>query len=217
MKKLFTSIIVLLVINNIVFGTESLIKNKKDSQALLFTLQGLSQFGSNGYNGGLGYQYYIFDNLAIRIGFGLNIENNKEFDSNSNNLNIYKEYDLYDINIEIGIKYNFISSTTIMGFIGFEVLYSYQNKRNQYFNYELNKPKLEEIYLNYGSGIFLGIEWFAWENVSLGAEYKIKFQIEKGFKTIKDYNLEEKINLPQITKINFGQGKFNFILAFYIY
>ena len=56
MKKLIILVVALIIASNSLFGAASLIKNTKDSQALLFTLNGLSELSSSGYSGGIGYQ-----------------------------------------------------------------------------------------------------------------------------------------------------------------
>jgi len=216
MKKLIILVVALIIASNSLFGAASLIKNTKDSQALLFTLNGLSELSSSGYSGGIGYQYYIVDDFAVRLGLGLNSENKKEFDPKNDSSSVPKELGLFAISFNPGIKYNFMSSSTIMGFVGAELSYSYKSYTNKHNDFKIDSPEFEEKTSIFGTGLFLGVEWFAWENVSIGAEYKLMFTTESGTQTTKTNNSEDIINLPELTSFGTGTSRYNFTISFYL-
>ena len=144
MKKIIIILFVSIFASNSLFSAASLIKNVEGSQALLFTLNGLSELSSSGYAGGIGYQYFVVDDLAIRLGFGLNSENKKEFDPKNESASVPKEFSQFAFSISPGVKYNFMSSSTITGFVGAEISYSYKSANTKNNNFTLSSPEVED-------------------------------------------------------------------------
>lgn len=215
MKNLFICSAFLLLLGGNLFADGTLVKNLKDNHALLFTLNGLSELTAGDYAGGIGYQYYFMDKFAARIGFGFNSSNESLADPKHDSASVDKEIGLFTLSVNPGVKYSFTSSSTINGYIGCELLYLLNNETLKHPNFKQSEPETEISTSKFGAGIFLGVEWFAWENVSLGAEYKLMFTSESGTHTVSD-NPSESYNLPEKSTFGIGTGQYNFTISFYL-
>jgi outer membrane protein W len=216
MKTLLIILVALSLSINIIYAENNMVKNSKNNQALLFSLQGLGELAAVDYLGGIGYQYYITDKTAIRLALGFNSENETTAKPPQIQGDNDKENSLFSYVIAPAIKYNFASTSTICGFVGAELMYSYNSETLKYQNYLKTDPEISTSNNIFGAGLILGVEWFAWENLSLGAEYKIMFSSESGEQKTKTLAGEETITLPQKTRFGTGVSGYNLTISFYV-
>lgn len=215
MKKLILFLVCLILSSSKILSQSSIVNSQQSNQAMLFSLIGLSDFKAGSFGGGLGYQYYIDDNIALRGGFGLNSFSQLTYPDKPNNEATAIDSSMFYLEITPGIKYVFSTSTTIAAFIGCEVVFSYQEESSKNSNFNKNSPQITKTSLAFGGGIFLGIEWFAWENVSIGAEYKLRYLKRTGEFKSQSPDYEEQYKLPEFTNFGIGTGNYNFTLSFY--
>lgn len=191
----------------------SILSNEQGQHALLFSLSGLDNLGAANFQGGCGYQYYIIENLAVRASISASNEETITYPTKDNAIKTDKE--VSSIRFSPGIKYGFSSSSSILGYVGAEFQYSI-------FNEKLNVVEQGDITNQENTkndlalGLFLGAEWFAWENVSLSAEYKFHYSVSSGKTSISTSSGKEDYKLPQSNKLNFGTSQFALTISFYL-
>lgn len=212
--KVILIFILLCFINLKIFSQATLVHYKENSQALLFNLIGLSDLKAGPLEGGAGYQYYFKDNIATRSSFSISIFNEKIYPIPPDSLKSPIDSTIFTITFYPGIKYIFTKNSTIAGFTAFEILFGYSSEKIKNFNFSSG----DEVSINsflYGFALSIGAEWFAWENLSLSAEYKLKFVKETSTKKTKISLIEEEFDLPSKSIFGIGTGSYSFIISFY--
>ena len=187
----------------------------ENDQAFLFNLNGLTALTAGNFGGGIGYQYYISDDIAVRLGFGLNSFNETSKDPLADSSSVDSEYNTFDFQISPGIRYCFAYSSTIAAYVGAELFYINSSELSNYPNFKKTDPEVEISTNSFGIGFILGAEWFAWENVSLGAEYKLLYTTTSGTsKTTQDGN-SLTVDMPSTTTFGVGASSYNFTISFF--
>lgn len=215
MKLLFIFLFFFTICFNQTFSQGSLVLCNQGNQAILFNLQGLSDLKAESFAGGVGYQYYFMDRIATRLSFGMSSISEEHFPIPPSDTLVSKEISSFSLIFTPGVKYIFSRSSTIGAYIGGELLIGLTNENTKNANYQKNGGEDEINKTKYGAAAFLGIEWFAWENVSIGAEYKLSFTKESGSQKNISNNIEEKFDLPEKSIFDIGTSSYYFVLSFY--
>ncbi len=173
MKRL----VALMVVAGMAVVGASAQKTKQGDRAWLFTLNGLSNLGVEGYNGGIGLLYYLQDDLGLTVGLGFGTSSTTVKPADTAKPD-EKTSSLYFI-LTPGLRFNIASSGPIVGYAGVGVgvgigSQTVENPQN------VSGDKLEISSMNFGGAVTLGAEWFAWSNVSLGASYSLNFTMSSG-------------------------------------
>jgi opacity protein-like surface antigen len=215
MKKLTFILISLVLITSKIYSQSSIVNNQKGDQSLLFSLIGLSEFKAGSFGGGIGYQYFVAENISVRAGLGFNSFNQITYPDNSNSELVSIDSSLFSVEFSPGFKYIFSTNTTIAAFVGCELNYKYQQTTVKNSNFKKDTPEITIASSAYGGGLFLGVDWFAWENVSIGAEYKFNYLIQSGQYQATSSTYENKYDLPKTTNFGMGTSSYNFTISFY--
>lgn len=193
MKKLWILFaIFLLAFSNSFSKDDTGYKAKEGDQAVLFNLGGLSELKPNDFCGGLGYQYYFMNHLAFRFAVGLDFQKS-DLEKPETGTKDYMSEDL-TFTLRPGIRYNIGTSSTVLGYIGSELIFSIT--KNVIEGEGFLDQKKEEKSNNFGLGFFLGAEWFAFRNVSLSAEYSFGINFGSGEETLTTPSGSETTKLP---------------------
>ncbi len=188
-------------------------RNSKGAGAILFNLNGLSVLQAGNYGGGLGFEYFFLNGMAARVGIGFNMYNESTPSPAANGA--ARKISSSEFQITPGAKWNFSSNTTITAYIGIEGLFKTTGSESEGANFSKDDPKTTKSTSAFGASAFLGAEWFAWENVSLGAEYKLTWQSESGSTSTKTGGAEESWDLPTTSSFGLGAAQYNFTIKFY--
>lgn len=187
-------------------------KNKTECEnALLFQLAKLPDSPVSQLNGGLGCIFYISNNSALRfiLGFGYNQETadkpqGYDYDqvTSTGNLSFMPSW-----------RYNFSSNSTVIAYMGFEGFIEYSNIKIDGMSFK-SLTKSTTTY-SFGTGIFVGTEFFPLKNVSLSAEYELLLKYSSGSSTITSGALEQTNYSPSSIGIGLNTSKVNLILSCY--
>jgi hypothetical protein len=171
-------------------------------RALLFMLHGLSNFGVGAYRGGIGLQYYLLGGIGLRASFSMSSD-----PATSGTDTEIREYS--ERAYSLMLRLNLAARPTVTAYIGPFAEYRENDQKysdsNTYLTGRLSKV------LTYG--VVAGAEWFAFDDVSLSAEYH--FGYSSGSVT-ETYGLEEIQNdLNGYYSLGRVEHAGAFILSFY--
>jgi len=150
-------------------GDSPAAKTKAGDKGLIFTLYGLNNLGAGEFNGGIGGKYFFMDNHAVRFGIGFLTGSEEDPAGNKDEASAFSIYPAY--------LFHFATPNSVTAYTGIEV--GFVTGSTEY------KPALgtssKSSTTMFSIGVLLGVEWFAWEHVSLGAEYQLGYmsQTEK--------------------------------------
>jgi outer membrane protein W len=212
MRKYLTPFLFVFMIYNLVSAKdESGYNAKTGDQALLFNLKGLSDLKADNFKGGLGYQYYFMNHAAFRLGVGVSYENQ----SLDKTAGAAKDYKLDDLTLTFtpGIRYNFASSSNVLAYMGAEAIVAISDKTEEGVDFKDIKKTSKSA--EYGLGLFIGAEWFAFKNVSLSAEYSLQGLYSNGSTELTNSTSSVKSDTPDKFKVGLGASPINFTISFY--
>lgn len=186
---------------------------KSGDNALLFKLRGLSDLGVDNFDGGIGYQYYFGggNHVALRFGLGANYSlesQDKPEIGTKDYRNTVLGFSFYP-----GIRYNFGTSSNILAYMGTELIFAINNEKEE--GRDFTDIIREEKANTYGAGFFLGAEWFVVRNVSLSAEYSLRFLYETAFEEITISGIKTKNEMPDKFSFGTGTSSLYFTIGFY--
>jgi len=145
MKRLFLLTLLLLLIPVLTFSQYELRKENL-SKAILFEFAKDNNFSVSSYNGGVGMKYYLSDEWAMRGSLGFSMsQKDSKFVNNFTS-------------ITFGMFNDFGNKPEVRPYLGGQLQYKYTGDESMY-----------------GISGVLGVEFFCWKNVSLGADYFITF------------------------------------------
>ena len=184
---------------------------KNGDQALMFGLKGLSDLSAGNYGTGAGYQYYFANHFAYRLSLGFSYSRQfteKPEGSESDHIITNTQFSLTQ-----GIRYNFGMSGNILAYFGGELMFGLSKETEEGEFWEATEVVTR--YTDYGGGLFIGAEWFAWKNVSLSAEYVLGISYSLGKTEIITSNYRQEDDHPEKTKIDLGASSANFTISFF--
>lgn len=163
-------------------GEENTPKTKSGDRAWLFNVAGLSNWGAGNYNGGVGGKMYISDGTAIRLALGFS--NSSETFKNPNSpipagQTAERKITETSFSVYPAILYNLTSNTSIVPYIGGQVGLTWGKRERESIGFDAGR-KDNETATTFSVAGLLGVEWFAWTNVSVGAEYQLAFASSSG-------------------------------------
>jgi len=177
MKKLVLFLLILAIASGISIAGEP--KTKTNDRAFLFSISGLGTFNIGGlpvaniYQNstkinlvGIGMKYYIADNMALRGGLNFHYDKTDKA-STADSIIISNTY----FGFAPGIEYHFVNTGSVTAYVGGEVMFGMTN----YKSAPVHQTETGESGTLIGVGGLFGVEFFPWDNISLGAEYKLSF------------------------------------------
>lgn len=204
MKRLATLAAIALLACSVSFAQgESTVRHSSGSTALLFTLNGLANLGGGDFMGGVGFNHFLSNDVALRAGVGFGMESQTSGTGTSE-----QKESTTTINIAPGIRFNLVHNSNIAMYVGGQVMFGTSSTTNTVGGTDAGSSSSTNI----GVGAFAGAEWFPWNNVSLGLEYGLGFATNSS-KTKNAAGVET--DGPTTTSIGLGISNVQFILALY--
>ncbi len=184
MKKLLFVIVAVVIITNLAFaGDENTPTTKSGDKALLFNLGGLSfltagNFTPTSFLSGVGGKYYISEGNAIRLALGFN-----NASTTIKNTTIPTPAGQSSERKETGTSFSiapaFLHVLPISGsvapYIGAQIAWTTNSLTREPGANFVNNSKFKSSTTVIGVAGLLGVEWFAWSNISFGAEYQLGY------------------------------------------
>jgi opacity protein-like surface antigen len=168
-----------LIANIAIAGDDNTPKTKDGDKAWLFSLGGLSNLSAGNFDGGVGGKYYISEGNAVRLalGFGNSSTTIKYPGSTSG----FSDEKVTGTSISVSPAYLHSVSTSgpVQAYFGFGASFAWGSLTDENPNFvNNNKDKISST--TFGVQGIAGVEWFAWSNVSFGAEYQLGYATTSG-------------------------------------
>ncbi|MCS6966494.1 MAG: outer membrane beta-barrel protein [Candidatus Kapabacteria bacterium] len=195
MKRL----VALLVVAGMAAVSASAQKTKQGDRAWLFTLNGLSNLGVGGYNGGLGLLYYLSDDMGLTVGLGFGTTSTTEKAPTSGGAD--EKTSALNLTLSPGLRFNLASSGPIVGYAGVGISFGMGSETVENPQH-VSGSKVEVSTTTFGAAVTVGAEWFAWSNVSLGASYSLGFSTSSGKQKVTTGGQTTETDAPSVTNIS---------------
>ena len=227
MKRMVAVLLVLALAGGSLLAAETAKPiTKAGSKALLFDLGGLANLSAGNYEGGLGLKYYISNGFAVRLGLGFGMSS--ETTKNPSTVvplpaNQLSESKLSGMSFSIapGIQYNLVTTNAVVAYAGAQVSFTSSNQERTGNNAGMGVGFTQGSTFKTSSSIFgvaafIGVEWFAWENISLAGEYRFGFSSSSGKTESSSTTASASQDAPSSTSFGLGSANSaNLTLAVY--
>ncbi len=214
MKVFMLTLFVVSFLCGSAFASDAKPMTKQGDAALLFSLGGLSNLSAGNFEGGLGLKYYLLRNVALRVGLGFSSASqtfkNPAVGPLPPTVLGESKYTSTTFSIAPGVTYNFATSNSVVAYVGGQVYFA-MTSREQDGTTSGNIPnpnpgytsgqKIKISTTDIGVGALVGVEWFAWENVSFGAEYAFGFLSNPGKTEVTAGGTTASTDAPTLTTI----------------
>ena len=215
MKQLIAVVLVLtLAVGTALAADNSKPIQKAGSTALMFDLGGLANLSAGNYQGGVGFKYYISNGFAVRaaVGFGMTSTTTKNpADPIPTTQESESKYSAMNFTIAPGIQYNVATSAAVVAYVGAQISYTMGSQTREgnanNFNVGFSKDhEYKESTSTFGGAAFVGVEWFAWDNISFAGEYRFNFSTTSGKAESKNATTSESTDAPSSTAFGLSSG-----------
>ncbi len=204
MKRLVTLAAIALLACSVSFAQgESTVRRTAGSNALLFTLNGLADLSGGDFMGGMGFNHFLSNDVALRAGVGFGMAS-----LTSGTGTAEDKASTTTINVAPGIRFNLANNSNVAMYVGGQVMFGMSSTSNTLGGANDGSTSSTSI----GVGAFAGAEWFPWNNVSLGLEYGLGLTTSSS--SDKDAAGVETAG-PTFTSIDLGITNVQFTLALY--
>lgn len=143
------------------------VRKAQGDAAFLFSYNGLGSSTVGAYNGGVGGQWYLSNDMALRFGLGFGTTSTESGAEGSKTT-----VSGTAISLAPGIRMNIASNSNVVGYVGGQVMFGSGSTKSER---EGSTNTAEASSSNLGVGVFFGAEWFPTKNISLGMEYGLGF------------------------------------------
>jgi opacity protein-like surface antigen len=205
MKKALAVLVCTLIVGGLAYaGDNSMPKQKSGDKAFLFTLNGLSNIGAGSYQGGVGGLYYVSDGNAIRLslGFGTSTTTTK-YTGTANPNFADQKVSTMSFSIMPAFIHDISISGAVQAYIGGQLMFGTSSTTTENVNFAAN-TKVKDSETFFGIAGLAGVEWFAWDNISLAAEYVLGYQTSSGTHETTNGGTTTSTDAPTTT--GFGMG-----------
>ena len=206
-KKIIISFFVFFSLAGAVFAADS---TRQGDMALLFQISEGS-FHPRSFMGGIGFQFYINDKIAVRLPLGFGTFH--ELTEKPANAETDKIRDDWSLRFTPGIRYNFGRGHNVLVYTGTQLMFDYADSTLTGNNFETNERN-SSLY-TWGIGLMLGAEWFPCKSLSIGLEYSPFLTFSGGRTTYKSGGFEQTDNLPGTTQFQTNYESVLLIISFY--
>lgn len=174
---------------------------------------GVNNFALDNVGGGVGFQYYMINNVAIRARIGgsyahSSLEKKQATDYQDYSKNAYGAY------ANVGFRFNFAARSSVVFYTGLESTVGMDMTKEVGKNF-LDISTETSTWKN-TAGIFLGAEWFFSKNVSLSAEYVLNATFKDETSKIESSTHSIETKQPNVFELNFGKTQGQIVLSFYL-
>ena len=189
MKRAFLPVLIMALTGNLLYAGDGKPMNKAGDKALLFDLSGLANLGTGNFQGGAGAKYFVAKDLAIRLALGVQSSSSK-ITNPANPLPADEagdgKFSSMNFTLAPGIQYDLMTSNSVAAYVGGQLsltLTSQEETGSTVFNdpapFDLREHR-KDTGTTFGAGVFVGFEWFPWENISFAGEYQLGFTAGSG-------------------------------------
>jgi len=205
MKRFILVLFALVIVANLAFsGDDSIPKSKLGDKAVLFTLAGFDDFGATSYMGGLGGKYYISDGNAIRASLGFFTSSTTTKPPLGSPAGTPDEVaSSSTFIITPGFLHGINQTGPVIAYIGGEFIYATTSTTVENPGNVANTKDHTSSTAFGVAGIF-GVEWFAWNNISLGAEYLLAYTSTSGSTETTAGGTTTTVDDPTTTAFSLG-------------
>ncbi len=199
-------------------------EQERPGTALIFSLYGLNTLRAGDFgvfagpldslSVGLGIRHFISPRLALRAGLG--------FASTSSTQHFVAEQEtelkITGLRFFIlpGIEYHLLRTAAVSGYVGGQIIFGIANLKLESTTAGSPTATQETDATFFGAGPYMGVEWFAFANVSLGAEYQFNFIASSGKNKTTQNGTTTETDIGPMNSFNLASsGRLNFNLAFY--
>ncbi len=165
--KRFGSLALALIAVTAIAGAQDVRKSQGDL-AFLFAYNGIGSSTVGAFNGGVGAQWYLSNDMALRLGLGFGTSSIETPAGGTNTSTLSGTA----ISLAPGIRMNIASNSNVVGYVGGQVMFGTTSTKSEVTG-STNTPETSAT--NLGVGLFFGAEWFPTKNISLGMEYGLGF------------------------------------------
>lgn len=213
MSRLFsyrTAILVFLLSGLMITKLYSDDSMRVGEKSILFQLSKDNLF-PDGFMGGVGYQFYISKNAALRIpvGFGYS----SELEEKPDNTEADKESESWSLRLTPGIRYNLGKGEKVNIYTGAQLMFEYGSSTISGKDFKSNE-ELSSIY-RWGIGAMLGAEWFPWKSLSFGLEYSPFLKFSGGSTDYNSGGFSQTDKLPSETSFDTNMSSILLIVSFW--
>lgn len=189
MKKLATLALALVCAGVVAQAQE--VRRSKNDLSLMFSYQGLGAATAGSFMGGAGAQWYLADDVALRLGLGFGTTSTETAGASTTTTSGTL------INLAPGFRLNIANNSNVVGYCGAQVMFGTGSTKTEISG---NSNTVEGTQSALGAGVFFGAEWFPWKNVSFGFEYGLGFMSMSG----SDKSGGSEVDRPSTTGIYLG-------------
>ena len=210
-RILFKNIIILFFVffafNTVVFSADS---TRQGDKALLFQISEGS-LHPRSFAGGIGFQFYIKDDIAIRLPVGFGTYH--KLTEKPENAEADYIQSAWNLRLTPGIRYNFGHGHNVLAYTGMQLMLDYTDSTVTGKDFRTNERN-SSVY-TWGIGLMLGAEWFPWRSLSFALEYSPFLTFSGGETTYKSGGFEQTDKLPKITRFQTNFSSVLLIISFY--
>ncbi len=185
---------------------------KQNDFALQFGMVGLNDLSFKNVKGGVGVQYYILNNIALRGSLRSSYSSSKLQKTNPTDFQDFSS-NLTGISFEPGIRFNVAAASSLVLFTGVQGSFSFDYLKSVGLNFKDISEETKQI--GYGAGAFLGVEWFVFKNVSISGEYLINASWQEAKSNISSSTQSITKEQPNSFNLNLGNTGGQLIISFY--
>lgn len=202
--KTITVLLVLVLSTGMILAQDTKPMGRSGDKALLFSLNGLSNLGAGDFNGGVGMRLHLTDQMAVRVGLGfMNESETTKYQGTGTGADI-KESSM-QFSIAPGLQYYMMKNGPVSGYVGGQILFASTSSTLENINFVSgNKDETSETV--FGAGVFLGVEWFPWNSISLSAEYQLSFMTSSGTMKVTRSGQTTETDAPDVTSIGLASS-----------
>ncbi len=180
MKKLLLVCLVLLLAVGLTSAGERM--TKQGTHSLNFLMNGLGNFGvmgspagtANGsYIYGFGGSYFIQDDMAIRTGLAFN-----RWNENEKNVSVTgdeQDQTWMTFGVMPALLWYCMSEGPVAGYWGPTALFGMSSYESEYTPPTGAASTSKTTYTDFGFGVVVGAQWWAWQQVAFNAEYVLAY------------------------------------------
>lgn len=217
MKQIFIIALIAIILTGISTAQDVKPKGAEGDKALLFTLKGLNNLGAGDFMGGFGFRYHFASNLSVRVGLGFSSSSETTKRPTGMTTGADQKESSFGFSVSPGIEFWLMKNGPVTAFVGAQVGFSSSSSTVENYNFVAN-TKTETTGSGFGGGAMMGVQWFPWSNIGLGAEYALSFSTSSGkVKNTPVSGQTTETDLPSTTTISLGSmNSASFTLSIYM-
>lgn len=227
MKKLFTALILFACAGVPAYAQGNVLvpEQGRPGTALIFSLYGLNtlraaDFGSfagplDSLAVGFGIKHFISPRLALRAGLGFSSASvTQDLQTGENPVTL--KTTALRFALLPGIEYHLLRTAALSAYVGGQLVFGIVNMKNETSGAGSTTDSFEVNATFFGAGPYLGVEWFAFTNVSLGAEYQLNFITASGKDKTTQNGVTTEVDLGPKNDLRIASsGRLSLNVAFY--